>query len=228
MNDRVKNFIDNCIFFDENIDFAVISNNKDNVFDVPLYVKKIYRDNHGFDFGGWSEVLLTNNLYLNYDKFIFVNSSVIGPFIPSYYKGKWTDIYIDGLKNNIKLFGSTINTCKEPLKKSHVQSYIFSMEKTTVEFLIECEIFNTSNYATTFYDAVWKKEVLMSRKIIQNGWNIGSLLPYYKDVDFTFSEKKPNEYNIDFSIDDLMYQKYRGVLWSEYEIVFVKGNRVKI
>ena len=34
-NDRVKNFIDNCIFEDENIDFIIISNNKDN-FDLIL------------------------------------------------------------------------------------------------------------------------------------------------------------------------------------------------
>jgi hypothetical protein len=68
----------------------------------------------------------------------------------------------------------------------------------------------------------------MSRKIIENGWNIGSLLPYYKNVDFTFSEKKPEDYDIDFSADDLMYEKYRGCLWNETELVFVKGNRIPI
>jgi len=46
-----------------------------------------------YDFGGWSDALLTDNLYQGYDNFIFVNSSVLGTFLPS-YKGKWTDIYI--------------------------------------------------------------------------------------------------------------------------------------
>ena len=41
----------------------------------------------------------------------------------------------------------------------------------------------------TFEDAVWNREVLMSRKIIDNGWNIGSLMSYYQDVDFTFTTK---------------------------------------
>jgi hypothetical protein len=227
-NDRVKHFIKNSIFNDENVDFIIISNNKNNIFEVPDNVKTLFRDNIGYDFGGWSDALLTNNLYENYDKFIFVNSSVIGPFIPSYYKDKWTDIYINGLQNNnIKLFGSTINTCNDPLNKSHVQSYIFSMDKTTLKYLINCEIFSMTNYAKTFDDAVWNKEVLMSRKIIQNNWNIGSLMSYYNNIDFTFINKKPKEYNIKF-LDDIMFPPFKNTLWNIYELVFIKGNRVNI
>ncbi len=226
-NDRVKHFVENCIFYDENIDFIIISNNKDNIFTVPEYVKTLFRDNIGYDFGGWSDALLTNNLYENYEHFIFVNSSVIGPFLPSYYKGKWTDIYINGLQNNIKLFGSTINTQWDPLNGSHVQSYIFSMDKTTLNYLIDCEIFSITNYAKTFSEAIYNKEVLMSRKIIQNNWNIGSLLQYYKDVDFTFKTKPPREYNIQF-LDDIMYERFKDKLWNIYELVFVKGNRINV
>lgn len=226
-NDRVKNFIENCIFKDENIDFIIISNNYNKTFCYPDYVKFILRDNIGYDFGGWSDALLTNNLYKNYDKFIFLNSSVIGPFLHSNYTGKWTDIYINGLQNNIKLFGSTINTCRKPLIKSHVQSYIFSMNKETLEYLIECEIFSVTNYAKTFEQAVWNKEVRMSKKIIEKKWNIGSLLNCYKDVDFTFNEKKPEDYNIAFR-DDIMFQRFKDKLWNINELVFIKGNRISL
>jgi lipopolysaccharide biosynthesis protein len=204
----------------------MISNNP-NKIEVPHYVKTLFRENIGYDFGGWSDALLKDNLYKNYDNFIFVNSSVIGPFLPYYCKDKWTDIYINGLKNNIKLFGSTINTCNDPLNKSHVQSYIFSMNKSTLEYLIHCEIFSSTNYAKTFNDAIWQKEVLMSRKIIENNWNIGSLLPYYKDVDFTFTCKKPSEYNREF-LNDIMYPRFKDTIWNIYDIVFVKGNRINI
>ena len=229
INNRVKYFINNCIFDDPDVDFIIISNNKNNTLDFPNKnnVKTFFRDNIGYDFGGWSDALLTNNLYENYDKFIFVNSSTIGPFIPSYYKDKWTNIYINGLQNNVKLFGSTINTCCDPLNKSHVQSYIFSMDKTTLQYLIKCEIFSTTNYTKTFNDTIWQKEVLMSRKIIENNWNIGSLMKYYSDVDFTFTNKKPHEYNIKF-LDDVMYPHFRNNLWTDYGIVFLKGNRINI
>jgi len=224
-NDRVKHFIEKCIFKDENVDFIIISNNKNNQFETPDYVKTVFRNNIGYDFGGWSDALLTENLYKKYDNFIFVNSSVIGPFLPDDYKDKWTDIYINGLKNNVKLFGSTINTCKDPLNKSHVQSYIFSMNKTTLEYLINCNIFSITNYAKTFNDAIWNKEVLMSREIIKNNWNIGSLFSHYKDVDFTFTCKSPEEYYIVF-LDDIMYPNFKGILWDVCDIVFIKGNRI--
>jgi hypothetical protein len=225
-NDRVESFIKNAIFKDSNVDFLIISNDKSNRLDVPDYVMTLFRDNIGYDFGGWSDALLTDNLYKKYDAFIFVNSSVDGPYVPFYYKDKWTDIYINGLENNIKLFGSTINTIEQPLEFSHVQSYIFSMDKTTLEYLIWCEIFSMTNYANTFHDCIWDKEVLMSRKIIENNWNIGSLLPYYTGVDFTFKDKKPEEYSIRF-LNDVMYPQYRNTLWNEYHLVFIKGNRVR-
>jgi hypothetical protein len=224
MNDRVKMFFEKCIFYDPDIDFIIISNDKNIIPDVPEYVKILVRDNIGYDFGGWSDALLTNNLYENYDNFIFVNSSVIGPFTKPSFKDRWTDIYINGLQKNIKLFGSTINTCGDPLNKSHVQSYIFSMDKITLKYLIKCDIFSTSNYAVTFNDAIWNKEVLMSRKIIENGWNIGSLLKYYEGVDFTFTDKKPKEYNIVFRWD-IMQPKFKNSMWDIHDLVFVKGNR---
>lgn len=222
-NNRVEHFINNAIFYDENIDFVVISNDKNSNFEVPHFVKKIFRDNVGYDNGGWSEALLTNNLYENYDNFIFVNSSVIGPYIASYFTGKWTDIYLNGLKNNVKLFGSTINLEVGP----HVQSYIFAMDKMTLQYLINCEIFSITNYAKNFQEAIDNKEVLMSTKIIQNGWNIGSLLECFKDVDFTFTQKSFAGYNLKV-LDDPMYNYYRGAVWNETQLVFVKGNRVQI
>ena len=226
-NYRVDNFINNCIFDDENVDFIIISNDKSNSFKHPHNAKVLFRDNIGYDFGGWSDALLTNNLYKNYDYFIFVNSSVIGPFIPFYYKDKWTDIYINELQNNVKLFGSTINTIQQPLTMSHVQSYIFSMDKTTLTYLIDCEIFSMTNYAKTFIECVYQKEVLMSRKIIENNWNIGSLMKLYKNVDFTFSNKKPEDYKIQF-LGDIMVPNCRNIVWNEHELVFIKGNRFNI
>jgi len=223
-NYRVKHFINNCIFDDGNIDFIVISNNKNNVFTVPDNVKVLLRDNIGFDFGGWSDALLTDKLYENYDNFVFVNSSVMGPYIPSYCNINWVNIYINGLKDDVKLFGSTINTCGDPLTKSHVQSYIFSMDKITLQYLIDCEIFSMVNYSLTYEDTITDKEIAMSTKIIENGWNIGSLMSHYKNVDFTFKNKQPEEYNINF-FHDTMWERFRNRLWSEWELVFIKGNR---
>lgn len=225
LNSSVEHFINHCIFYDPNIDFIMISSNMENIFTVPSYVKVLMRENKGYDFGSWSDALLNNNLYKDYDYFIFLNASAKGPYLPLYFKDKWTDIYINGLQGNVKLFGSTINTMGKPLTNSHIQSYIFSMDKDTLQYLIDCDIFS-KKYVDTKGEAIENKEIGMSRKIIENGWNIGSLLKCYYNVDFTFSSKTPESYGIQY-YDDLMWSWGRGILWNDEEVVFIKGNRLK-
>ena len=117
-NDLVKSFIEKAIFKDDNIDFMIICNNLYyKIENLPDYVIYKNRNNIGFDFGGWSHGLLTNDFYKNYDNYICVNSSVVGPYLPENYNGIWTDFFINGLKDNVKLFGSFINKDFHP----HVQ-----------------------------------------------------------------------------------------------------------
>lgn len=225
-NERVKHFIDHAIFLDENVDFMIICNNKQLEFPCPYYVRVVKRENIGYDFGGWSEGLLKHNMHKRYDYYIFVNSSVIGPFLQNPQQ-RWTDVYIQGLSGEIKLFGSTINTCDDPRTLSHVQSYIFCVEKATLKYLLECEIFSLNNVAKDMNDAIFGKEVRMSRKMIEHGWNIGSMLPQYRNVDFRFKDTQPSDYNIQF-FGDIMYPYFYKKLWTEYHLVFVKGNRLSV
>ncbi len=226
LNDRVKMFIDKAIFEDKNVDFIIISNSMKKIkYPIPSYVKIFYRKNIGFDFGGWSDALLTDDLYKNYKNFIFVNSSSIGPFLKSGNKNKWTDIYIKGLSKDVKLFGSNIvvGYCSsDPRYGAFVQSNIFCMDINTLTYLIKCNIF-IKNRIVSMNDCI-DIEFFMSRKIIENKWNIGSLLPLYKDVDFLFRNKNPEDYNIVF-YNDVMNKEYRNVVWNEYDLVFIKGNR---
>ena len=68
----------------------------------------------------------------------------------------------------------------------------------------------------------------MSIKIIENGWNIGCLMKYYENIDFTF-KTKPIEDHIKPFIGDIMYIEYLGKIWKdEYELVFIKGNRINV
>ena len=42
------------------------------------------------------------------------------------------------------------------------------MDKNTLQYLINCEIFSITNYTKTFLETIHNKEILMSRKIIEN------------------------------------------------------------
>jgi len=231
LNNRVNRFIKNAIFLDPDIDFLVINNGSLNHPILPDHVIYFKVDNTGFDFGGWSKGLLYNNLYKDYTSFIFVNSSVSGPYLPSYYQGRWTDIYLNGLTDTVKLFGSTINTDSLKVEhdvegSSHVQSYIFAINYETLVFLISNGIFSLRNFSNTFEDAITNKEIKMSRLIIENGWNIGCLMNYYKGVDFRFLTSSPSDYK-PFLGEPMICKNFSNKLFNNfYELVFIKGNRL--
>jgi hypothetical protein len=226
MKNCVKYFIKNGIFKDENVDFLFISMNSELSF--PENIQHIFCENKGRDFGAWSHGLLINERYKNYDKFIFLNDTIVGPFS----EDKWTDVFLSGLNDNVKLIGSTINTCAidakgDPRTRTHVQSYAFCMKRETLDFLIEKGIFSLTKFAENRMDAIVNYEIQMSRYIIENGWNIGSLMKYYEGVDFRFKTKNPEDYNITW-LDDMMYPQLIGMVSSPKEVMFIKENRFNI
>jgi len=234
LNENVEYFFNNAIFKDDAIDFLIVCNSISLKLSLPNkdYVKILQRENIGYDFGGWSDGLLNNDLYKQYDSFIFVNSSVKGPYIPRDYKDHWTSIYLNGLTDTVKLFGSTINCCLslygpkaiDPVNESHIQSYIFSMKRDTLDYLIEERIFTKRRYITNFIELIIEREFKMSRLIINKGWNIGCLMHLYKDIDFTF---KTQNKNINY-LGDVMLPEYYNKLWTVEDLVFIKNNRINI
>jgi len=222
---NVKFFIENGVFKDDNIDFIFIINDPDLKIDCPYYVKVINRENTGYDFGAWSEGLLKNNLYKNYNNFIFVNSSVIGPIIPPYYKNKWTDIFLNGLNDKVKLYGCTINTCglthcSHSNEFTHIQSYAFSTDSEGLKILINNEIFSLTNQLNEYKDVVTQKEIKMSQTILNNNYNIGCIFNYYKDIDF-------RNKNLEKKLSDLTSMGFFDVNVHPYEVIFLKEKYVR-
>ena len=214
----VKNFITKAIFKDDLVDFVIVVNNPSLTFHVPKYVSVVYRENKGHDFGAWSEGLLKRKK--DYDYYICVNSTAEGPFTNE----KWTDIYTRGLTNEIKLFGSTINCCTGPWCKQfpywsgpHVQTYIYSMAHETLLYLSAEGIFSLTEYTNDKIQTVFFKEIGLSKKILDKGWNIGCLMEKYKGLDFRIPH--------DNLLDDVMFSQLENVCWTKTEFIFIKGNR---
>ena len=226
-NERVESFIEKAIFKDDNIDFMIICNDLDyKIENLPDYVIYKNRKNFGFDFGAWSYGLLIDDFYKNYDNYICVNSSAVGPYLPENYKGKWSDFFINGLKDDVKLFGSSINNDVFP----HVQTFIFSLGKETLEYLIRWKIFNLTYHSNDKWTTIMIKEVIMSKLIIRNKWNIGCLIPYYKNLDFVklIENNTIANYMINGHLkfkSDLMYNEFYKKYWNETDLIFFKGNR---
>ena len=215
----VKNFINKAIFQDDKVDFVIVCHNHSITFKVPPYVSLIYRENKGHDFGAWSEGLLKRKK--DYDYYICINSTADGPFTTQ----QWTDIYTSKLTDDIRLFGSTINCCTGPWCKEyphywsgpHVQTYVFSMTHDTLTYLSKEGIFSLTEYTTDKIQTVFEKEIGLSKKILDKGWNIGCLMHQYKGTDFRI----PNEE----WLDDVMMASCENVYWTREELIFIKGNR---
>lgn len=219
-NERVQYFIDHAIFKDPYVDFIFISNDPNTQITLPSYVRLIRRENIGYDFGGWSDALEQEKDRLDdYTYIIFANSSIIGPYIRR--KKEWPYILTGGLKDDVKLFGVTINTIGSPDYFSHVQSYLFALEVETVKMLINEHILCTCHYAETFQDAIAHKEVGMSRKILEHGGNISATSTYYHGIDF----RKPYPSHAPEIMWDIMFNGYENDIWTRDELVFIKGNR---
>lgn len=223
VNSNVNYFINNCIFEDDRYDFILIQNSlEDFDLNIPSFARFVKRENIGFDFGGYSDILLTDDLYLNYSHFVFVNSSVIGPLNAEII---WPEIFINMLNDEVKLSGVAIN-CGDVSGRNikcsgaHIQSYVFATDIIGMQILIEECIF-TKNYITTFRDVIIMQEIRMSRVIINRGFNIACLMDEYKNCDFRSSNFEAK--------GDIMFPTYiNSHIDILPQLVFIKNNRGKL
>lgn len=87
-------------------DFVFIFNGKtDAVKLVPkeLNIRIVERANDCYDIGAYAEVLTTDDLYKGYKKFIMLNASIRGPFVPYWAKSCWTDMYLGRITDEVKV-----------------------------------------------------------------------------------------------------------------------------
>ena len=66
------------------------------------------RDNECFDLGSYGQMLGEDDraLVKKYKKFILLNSSIRGPFLPTWSKDCWSDVYMDMVTDEVKVIKS--------------------------------------------------------------------------------------------------------------------------
>lgn len=104
---------------------------------LPPYFKILNRQNFGYDFGAWSDAILNIDI-TQYNYFIFLNNSSIGPCMPRYLKNIfWPELFYNHITSTVKLVGCTINY--DGIK--HVQSYCYCVDQIGLNILIKNKIF---------------------------------------------------------------------------------------
>lgn len=87
-------------------DFLFILNGDNKAEDIlpkASNIRYIKRANDCYDLGAFAEVLLKNDLYKKYNRYITMNASIRGPFLPYWSTGCWSDMYLDRINEKVKV-----------------------------------------------------------------------------------------------------------------------------
>jgi hypothetical protein len=198
----------------------------------------IFTENKNNDFGGYAHALKTAVNPLLHDYFIFVNSSVRGPYTATYSNQCWTEYFINKLINDpdVGLVGSTINILSPESPDSiayerkyggtapfsHVQTMCYAMPQRVLIFLCQRAFFN-SDAVLEKSEVIRDYEIRLTQKILENGWNIKSLLPECNHIDYRLQHEdiNPTSRNGDVQCNF----GYFGRTVHPLEVIFIKANR---
>lgn len=224
----------------DNCDYIIVVQVSDMEDDVPDVLKSVNmrnlrvmkHENKCFDIGtvGWvfSVLEVFDSGYLDsYSYFIWLNSSVRGPFLPSYLKDKyhWSRAFTEKLSDNVKLVGSTIccGQSGDHLPALHVQSYAIATDSVGLGVLRSNDtIFNCYDEMA---DVVFHSEQGMSEAILNAGYSIDSLMSRYQGIDWQGSRELLNEVGCNGDLNPLQPGFYDGTDIDPMEVMFVKVKR---
>lgn len=67
-------------------------------------IRVVQRDNSCYDLGAHAEILTKDDLWLKYRKFIMMNASMRGPFMPHLAEACWSDRMLSKVTNDVKVW----------------------------------------------------------------------------------------------------------------------------
>ena len=236
-----KIYKDNFIFFlncaiDADANYFIFISGTCSV-DLPSLknVEYFHIQNKNNDFGAVLEFYKLPNIH-NFQSYVFVNSSVRGPFLPNYYKKKWYEVFTGQLSEKIGLIGSSINFLSETSPHStefqdrhnftppfiHVQTTAYALSLKAFDVLRKNN-FHTQVDRLKKNEVIADYEILMSQILMNAGFSISSLLP-------TLSSFQANQEHLNLNKTskngDVLYKNaFYGRSLSPIECLFVKTNR---
>lgn len=218
-------------------DFIFIFNGEtDAISLVPVHpnIKVVQRENKCFDLGGMGEVLRKNELWKRYKRFITMNASIKGPFLPRYASTAcWTDIFLGRVMDTVKLVGTTVNCQPSP----HVQSMLWATDDIGMGILLDPALAYSVpqddhwgtvddpvglSFCHETMDAAVHTELGSTRLITSQGYAVDVLMTAFE----LSAGAGVEEYCKNGQFEDILYdKKYYGTNIHPYETIFIKANR---
>ena len=176
-------------------------------------VRIIKKNNTCFDFGSYS-IALTQLPPNNYKRYILLNASVRGPFVPMYVNACWSNIFTDRLNHKIKLVGTTFNCFGlDPTQRNpHIQSMLLAVDDVGLHILL-----SMFRCYTDKYKSIREVETQLANKIRSAGYSVDVLMAsYHTNKDYYDQCNHNDVYGFD--------KGYFGTYINPYEVVFIKTN----
>jgi len=192
------------------VDEKIIPQNHDNI-------KVIKRENTCFDLGAHAAVLSKEEngekpLKDRYQRFILMNASIRGPFLPHWSKECWSDTYLGKVTDKVKLVGSSINCFNG--NGAHVQSMIWATDQAGLSTILVPE--GISECFDTLQSAM-NGEIRTTPLIRSKGYEV--------DVMLSVFQSEANYADCTDGSDYLWQDSYFGFSVHPFETLFVKSNR---
>lgn len=173
-------------------------------------IRIVKRENTCFDLGTHGVILKDPDvLRKQYQRFILMNASVKGPFIPHWSHDCWSSLFWSPLNDKTKIVGTTVNT---QLGHVHLQSMVLALDRKGIELVLPLLLcFETKG------EAIQQAEVLLAERIVNEAYSYDALSIAY--------QAKKEEYTPD-SIQDPWYEGgYFDINVDPFEVIFPKNNR---
>jgi hypothetical protein len=188
------------------------------------------------DYGGYCQLFSDHLTDIDqYEHYLFINSSVRGPFLIPGSSEIWIEKFIQKLDGDVGLVGSTIcilspdNGHSIDYRKrwggnssTHVQTMSYAMHKDTLRYLIEIGFYKKQSRLAKKM-VIEDYEIRLSQLVLQKGLDLKCLLPEYNELSYLVPHQDINLRSA--WGDPCPINSYFGRTLSPFEAMLVKTNR---
>ena len=186
-------------------------------------------ENEGMDFAAHNvtiEYLRKKNQYKRYKYFIFLNSSIRGPFYPSYMPEgwQWTMAYTQRFKRDVKLVSSSI-VCLPKVDAGgygpKVESWAFAIDQEALDLVTAAGVFHLRTCKLCDDGVVVMGEYGLSNILLSKNFNIATLMSRYNpDTDW----REERHWHCNSNVHPSRHGTYDSISMHPFETVFLKAS----
>lgn len=193
-------------------------------------------ENDSHDFGGHARNILNHCNITEFDFFLFINSSVKGPFHLATNDESWPCAFLDRLQNKVGAVGSTINCLSRhsphfhflaglldpDITHYHMQTYCYALTADSLKVLLEQNFYQFPTHWSKA-ETIINYELKLSKILLEAGINIACLVEEYQDIDFRLRSEET--IRLERVGDPCFPGAVYGRTLDPYEVLFIKTNR---